>query len=66
VTATDLVATVSDDGVGAGPGVRPGGKGLASLRHRAETLGGTLELRSGADGTGTALRWQVPLGIDGR
>ena len=33
VTPTDLVATVIDDGVGAGPGERPGGKGLARLRR---------------------------------
>ncbi len=62
VTAVDLVVTVIDDGVGAGAGERPGGKGLASLHHRAEALGGTLELRAGADGLGTIVRWQVPLG----
>ncbi|MDQ1412795.1 MAG: hypothetical protein QOE07_1383, partial [Acidimicrobiaceae bacterium] len=62
VTSDDLVAKVTDDGVGAGPGHRPGGKGLASLRHRAETLGGTLELLGGADGTGTTVCWRVPLG----
>jgi signal transduction histidine kinase len=61
VTDADLVAWVIDDGVGAGPGQRPGGKGLASLHHRAEALGGTLELRAGTNGTGTAVRWQVPL-----
>ena len=62
VTPSELVATVSDDGVGTGSGQRPGGRGLASLLHRAEALGGTLEFRAGADGSGTALRWQVPLG----
>jgi signal transduction histidine kinase len=41
--------------------VRPGGTGIASLRHRAEALGGTLELREAAGG-GTTLRWRVPLG----
>jgi len=61
VTADDLVATVVDDGIGAGPGERPGGRGLASLRHRAEALGGTLELRTGTGGTGTLVRWRVPL-----
>ncbi len=64
VTDTDLVATISDDGVGAGAGERPGGKGLASLRHRADALGGTLELAPGDDGTGTSVRWQVPLSPD--
>jgi signal transduction histidine kinase len=61
VTDVDLVAWVIDDGVGAGSGERAGGKGLASLHHRAEALGGTLELRPGPAGTGTAMRWQVPL-----
>ncbi len=56
-----LVARVVDNGVGAGPGERPGGTGIASLRHRAEALGGTLELRAAAGG-GTTLRWRVPLG----
>lgn len=64
VTETDLVATISDDGVGLGAGERPGGKGLASLRHRADALGGTLELAPGDDGTGTSVRWQVPLSPD--
>jgi signal transduction histidine kinase len=63
VTSTELVLTVTDDGVGAGPAQRPGGKGVANLRHRAETLGGTLELRAGADGTGTTVCWQVPHGM---
>ena len=61
VSDGDLAASVTDDGVGAGPGERPGGKGLASLQHRAEALGGTFELRSGDDGRGTNARWQVPL-----
>jgi signal transduction histidine kinase len=64
VDGGDLIASVIDDGVGAGPGERPGGKGLASLRHRAEGLGGTLELRSGDDGQGTTIRWQVPLSAE--
>jgi signal transduction histidine kinase len=63
VSDVDLVATVIDDGVGAGPGERPGGRGLASLHHRAEALGGTLDFRAGADGTGTTMCWRVPLGI---
>ncbi|MGI8776730.1 MAG: GAF domain-containing protein [Acidimicrobiales bacterium] len=64
VTDTDLVVTVIDDGVGAGAGERLGGQGLASLHHRAEALGGTLEVGAGTDGTGTTVRWQVPLGAD--
>jgi signal transduction histidine kinase len=64
VSATHLVASVIDDGVGAGEGERPGGRGLASLRHRADALGGTLEMDAGAGagGKGTTLRWRVPLG----
>jgi len=65
VTGTDLVATVVDDGVGTGSGERPGGQGLASLHHRAKALGGTFEVGAGAHGTGTFVRWQVPLGPDG-
>jgi len=61
VTDDALVATVCDDGVGAGPGTRPGGQGVASMAHRAEALGGTLELRPGPGDTGTVVRWQVPL-----
>ena len=64
-TTTHLVATVTDNGIGAGPGERPGGKGLANLHHRAETLGGVLELGSGADGVGTVVCWRVPLQPEG-
>lgn len=64
-TETDLVATVTDNGVGAGTGERPGGQGLASLQHRAEALGGTFELRSGPDETGTTVCWRVPLEAGG-
>lgn len=56
-----LRATVTDNGIGAGPGERPGGKGLASLRHRAAALEGTLDVRAGPDGTGTVVCWEVPL-----
>lgn len=50
---------VSDDGVGiaADDGRR---SGLANLAHRAESLGGTLEIQS-EPGRGTRLTWQVPL-----
>ena len=65
VTDDELEAKVIDDGVGAGPGERPGGKGLANLRHRAEALQGSLDVGAGADGTGTIVRWQVPLRADG-
>ncbi|MCU1455698.1 MAG: putative signal transduction histidine kinase [Acidimicrobiales bacterium] len=61
VTVHELLATVVDDGVGIGTGERPGGNGMASLRHRAEALGGTLELAAGADGRGTSVRWRVSI-----
>jgi signal transduction histidine kinase len=64
VTGPDLVATVADDGVGAGSGERPGGRGLVSLHHRAEALGGTLEVRPTLDGRGTTMCWRVPLRPD--
>jgi signal transduction histidine kinase len=63
VTDVELIATIVDDGVGAGAGERPGGEGLGNLRHRADALGGTLELQAGAGGTGTKVRWQVPLTV---
>ena len=60
VIGDDLVVDVTDNGVGAKSGERPGGRGIASLRHRADVLGGTLEL-SGEHGGGTTVRWKVPL-----
>jgi signal transduction histidine kinase len=51
---------VTDNGRGMQP-EGPGGQGLGlvNLRHRAEKLGGTLELQT-PDGGGTGLVWQVP------
>lgn len=55
-----LVVEVRDDGVGqAGP--RPGGVGTASMRERAERLGGTLLVESGA--AGTLVRAELPVGV---
>jgi signal transduction histidine kinase len=45
-----LRVEVSDDGHGFSP-ARAQGVGLASMRHRAETLGGTLEVTSSESGT---------------
>jgi signal transduction histidine kinase len=61
VASGQVVAEVRDDGVGIGSGSRPGGRGLANLAHRAETLGGELRLETGANGRGTVLTWRVPL-----
>jgi signal transduction histidine kinase len=45
-----LRVEVTDDGHGFTVGQAPG-VGLESMRHRAETLGGTLEVTTGMDGT---------------
>lgn len=58
----ELRVVVTDDGVGPGAD-RPGGRGLANLRERAVSLGGSAELVAGSESSGgSALRWVVPLG----
>jgi len=58
-----LSVTVEDDGRGlAEPG--PGGRGLANMRARADELHGTLDVHPAPDGTGTCLRWTVPIKLD--
>ena len=54
----DLVITVSDDGRGIGNPERM--SGLANMRSRAESRGGTMEVSAGAN-RGTLFRWKVPL-----
>jgi signal transduction histidine kinase len=57
-TASHLVLTVDDDGIG---GARPtAGSGLAGLADRIETLGGTLTVSS-RPGHGTHVRAEIPL-----
>jgi signal transduction histidine kinase len=60
VTATDgtVLVEVSDDGIGPGDG--PEVSGLANLRRRAESRGGTFGLHKRPDG-GTRLAWSVPI-----
>ncbi|WP_278235566.1 GAF domain-containing protein [Isoptericola sp. AK164] len=60
VTATDghLVLSVRDDGHGIPDGVTP--SGLRNLEQRAVDLGGSFDVETAS--SGTALRWQVPLG----
>jgi PAS domain S-box-containing protein len=53
----DLLLEVRDDGVGAGPA--PDGPGIASMRERAELLGGSLRVEPGEDG-GTVVRCRLP------
>ena len=57
-----LVMDIGDDGIGFGPADlgRPDCFGLRSMRERAHSLGGSVEIRS-APGTGTAIRVSVPL-----
>jgi signal transduction histidine kinase len=55
-----LTLQVIDDGRGFDPTEAHPGHGLASLRARAEALGGTVEIAAAA-GNGTRLRLEVPL-----
>lgn len=50
---------VLDDGVGVDPAAAPG-VGLQSMRERADELGGTLTVRPGPTGRGTAVRMVLP------
>ena len=56
-----FVVEVEDDGRGFDPATERPGRGRATMRRRAEALGGTLEVRS-ATGAGTAVVLRVPLG----
>jgi two-component system sensor histidine kinase UhpB len=59
----DLVAEVSDDGVGFGAVASPG-VGMGSMRERAALLGGDIEIESEA-GRGTSVRLRVHLSKGG-
>jgi signal transduction histidine kinase len=56
----ELRLVVADDGDGISDG-NAAGLGLKNLRHRAERLGGNVELGTSREG-GTRLTWHVPLG----
>jgi signal transduction histidine kinase len=57
--ATEVRATVADDGIG---GATPGrGSGLMGLVDRVEALGGRLTLQS-PPGRGTTISAELPLG----
>jgi signal transduction histidine kinase len=63
-TAGELVASITDDGVGfdleaAGEALRQGHLGLAAMRDRIEAVGGKLAVGS-RPGSGTTLRATVP------
>jgi signal transduction histidine kinase len=55
----ELTLTVLDDGRGLVPAAGSG-FGLANMRDRARTLGGTFTIED-RDGGGTAVVWSVPL-----
>jgi signal transduction histidine kinase len=57
----EVTLEVRDDGVGPGDAFRAGGKGLANMRQRAESLGGTMQVQA-AEPSGTVLTWRVPKG----
>lgn len=54
----ELVLVAKDNGRGVGSTTRA--SGLANMRHRAETYGGSFHA-TGEPGTGTLLEWRVPL-----
>ncbi len=57
---SDIVYEISDDGVGFEPLANPQGRGLVSMTHRCEMLGGSFEVRS-VPGQGTTVRATLPL-----
>ena len=56
----ELALSISDDGVGFDPSIARRGVGLRSMAERAETLGGSFEVRS-APGRGTVVTARLPL-----
>jgi signal transduction histidine kinase len=59
MTEQDVVAEISDDGIG---GAVPGsGTGLVGLRDRVAAFGGTLSVTS-SPGAGTQVRMMIPCG----
>ncbi len=59
-----VILEVADHGRGFAAGAPSGGLGLASMRERAASAGGTLTLRSGP-GDGTLVRLELPVRADG-
>ncbi|PLS83730.1 MAG: hypothetical protein CYG60_21360 [Actinobacteria bacterium] len=55
-----VLAEVSDDGRGFDPRSSMGGVGMSSMRERAQSLGGELEVES-EPGKGTTVRFKGPL-----
>lgn len=62
ITPDQIRALVEDDGTGFDvQRVRPGGVGLAAMRERTDLLGGAVSMQSRI-GTGTQIRFVIPLG----
>jgi signal transduction histidine kinase len=57
---TVLLVRVEDDGFGIEPSAATGGLGMATMRERAEELGGTLTLSSSPSG-GTIVSALIPV-----
>lgn len=55
-----LRVCVEDDGQGFDPETTPSGMGLANMRTRVESTGGSLQVRS-APGQGTTVQFHIPL-----
>jgi signal transduction histidine kinase len=54
------VVEVADDGAGFDPATRERDSGIANMRYRAETLGGSCVVTS-SPGQGTTVRWTAPV-----
>ena len=61
-TPRRVTLEVGDNGHGFAPEAPSGGVGLASMRERAASVGGTLTVKSGADGTLVRMTVPVPPG----
>ncbi len=61
--AADLIVRVVDDGRGGAVEGATTGLGLASMRARAEEIGGRLVVGQGSDGRGTEVRAELPLQV---
>jgi two-component system NarL family sensor kinase len=61
VDGETLVVSVTDDGIGISAGARPG-VGQASMRERADELGGSLTLTT-PEGGGTTILARLPIAI---
>jgi signal transduction histidine kinase len=63
--ATELTVSVADNGMGIDNDRREavGSHGLATMRHRVRSFGGSIEIGTPAEGGGTRVRARLPLGF---